>query len=177
MQDLMEYGRPPNRELTPAPVVEVLAEALRQNESLAASNGVRLVGRFPDGLPSVKLDRDRLVQVFQNLLENAIQHSQPTDEVILETHELGTNGERWIECVVADTGPGFRPDDLPHVFEPFFTRRHGGTGLGLSIVHQIAHEHGGEIVATNRPEGGALMTVRLPVYTGDITEEVAHGVA
>jgi signal transduction histidine kinase len=177
MQDLMEYGRPPNRELTPAPVGEVLAEALRHNESLAASNGVRLVGRFPDDLPPVRLDRDRLVQVFQNLLENAIQHSRPADEVILETHVFGTNGEPWIECVVADSGPGFPPDDLPHVFEPFFTRRHGGTGLGLSIVHQIAQEHGGEIVAANRPEGGALMTVRLPVYIGEITEVVANGVA
>lgn len=175
MRELMEYGKPPNRELTPGPVSEVLRDALRHNETLAASNSVRLVGRFPDDLPPVRLDRDRLVQVFQNLLENAIQHSRPTDEVVLETQVFGTNGERWIECVIADSGPGFRPDDLPHVFEPFFTRRHGGTGLGLSIVHQIAQEHGGEIVAANRPEGGALMTVRLPVYSGDSTEEVANG--
>jgi signal transduction histidine kinase len=75
---------------------------------------------------------------------------------------LGNDGQRWIECVVADSGPGFRAEDLPHVFDPFFTRRHGGTGLGLSIVHQIAQEHGGEIVAANRPQGGAAMTVRLP---------------
>jgi signal transduction histidine kinase len=173
MQELMEYGKPPNRELTPGSVQEVLADALRHNEGVAASNGVRLVGRVPDALPPVRLDRDRLFRVFHNLLENAIQHSQPSDEVVLEIRILGANGKRWIECLVADSGPGFPGDDLPHVFEPFFTRRRGGTGLGLSIVHQIAHEHGGDIVAANRPEGGALMTVRLPVWEGETIVEAA----
>jgi signal transduction histidine kinase len=179
MQELMEYGKPPNRELIPGPIAEVLREALRHNESLAAAAGVRLVGRIPDDLPMVRLDRDRLLRVFQNLLENAVQHSRPDDEVVLQSRVLGTNGERWIECVVADSGPGFQLDDLAHVFDPFFTRRHGGTGLGLSIVQQIAQEHGGEIMAANRPEGGAVMTVRFPVcgeevHSGAVTEE-AHG--
>jgi signal transduction histidine kinase len=175
MQELMEYGKPPNRELTPGPVREVLVAALHHNEALADTRDVRLVGRIPAGLPPVRLDRDRLSRVFQNLLENAIQHSPPAGRVVLETRVLGANGERWIECLVADSGPGFQAEDLPHVFEPFFTRRHGGTGLGLSIVHQIAQEHGGEIMAANRPEGGALMTVRLPVYDGDAITGEADG--
>jgi signal transduction histidine kinase len=175
MQELMEYGKPPNRELAPGPVGEVLAEALRYNAPLAATNAVRLVGRIPDDLPPVRLDRDRLLRVFQNLLENAIQHSPPNEEVILETRMQGNNGRRWIECRVGDSGPGFAAGDIPHVFEPFFSRRRGGTGLGLSIVHQIAHEHGGEIIAANRPEGGALMTVRLPVCDGASPGEASDG--
>jgi signal transduction histidine kinase len=134
-----------------------------------------LVGRIPNVLPPVRLDRDRLLRVFQNLLENAIQHSRPNDEVVLESRVLGSNGRQWIECLVADSGPGFQADDLPHLFQPFFSRRRGGTGLGLSIVHQIAQEHGGEIVAANRPEGGALMTVRLPVSDGATAVEGADG--
>jgi signal transduction histidine kinase len=120
--------------------------------------------------------------VFQNLLENAIQHSGEDNEVVLESGVTGANGERWVECVVADSGPGFRTEDLPHVFDPFFTRRHGGTGLGLSIVQQIAQEHGGEIMAANRPQGGAVMTVRLPSCGQEApgsqaaTEEVHGGV-
>jgi signal transduction histidine kinase len=175
MQELMEYGKPPNRELIPSPIAEVLVEAIRHNEGLAATSGVRLVGRIPTTLPPVRLDRDRLLRVFRNLLENAIQHSRPNDEVMLESRVLGTNGRQWIECLVADSGPGFPADDLPHVFEPFFSRRRGGTGLGLSIVHQIAQEHGGEIVAANRPEGGALMTVRLPACDGAAATEEADG--
>ncbi len=175
MQELIEYGRPPHRELAPAALGEVLAEALRHNEPLAAEAGVRLVGHIPPELPPVALDRDRLLRVFQNLLENAIQHSRPEAEVVLESRALGGNGDRWIECVIADSGPGFRPEDLPHVFEPFFSRRRGGTGLGLSIVQRIAGEHGGEIVAANRPEGGAMMTVRLPVHREPAIPEAGNG--
>jgi signal transduction histidine kinase len=177
MQELIEYGKPPNRELVPGPIADVLTEAIRNNEGLAATSGVRLLGRIPIVLPRVRLDRDRLLRVFQNLVENAIQHSQPNDEVVLESRVLGTNGRQWIECRVADSGPGFHADDLPHIFEPFFSRRRGGTGLGLSIVHQIAQEHGGEIVAANQPEGGALMTVRLPVCDGASVSESSDGAA
>jgi len=72
-------------------------------------------------------------------------------------------GEARVECVIEDEGPGFDAADLPHVFEPFFTRRHGGTGLGLPIVYRIVSDHGGSIVASNRPGGGARITVGLPV--------------
>ena len=69
-----------------------------------------------------------------------------------------------VGCEVADSGPGLPPADLPHIFEPFFTTKPvgQGTGLGLSISHGIIRAHGGEILATNRPEGGAAFRFDLP---------------
>jgi signal transduction histidine kinase len=103
-----------------------------------------------------------LLQVFQNLLENALQHS-PTDQTVYFTvKSRKINQRRYIECVIRDEGKGFNVEDLPKIFDPFFTRRRGGTGLGLSIVQRIVEEHHGEITAENHPSGGAVITFRLP---------------
>jgi signal transduction histidine kinase len=64
---------------------------------------------------------------------------------------------------VRDSGPGFVPEDLPRIFEPFFTRRRGGTGLGLAIAWKIVQEHHGSISADNAAGGGGIVTVRLPL--------------
>ena len=100
-------------------------------------------------------------QVFHNLIENAIQHSKPGQAVEVDGEEFWHGGRLWIDCTIADMGPGFREEDLSRLFEPFFTKRRGGTGLGLSIVQKIVEEHGGKIWANNRPGGGAIMKLRF----------------
>src|SRR5512134_70411 len=106
-------------------------------------------------------------QALQNVIQNAIQHSPAGGTVAVAVGESVDGGEPRLWCAVRDSGLGFPPDDLPHLFEPFFSRRAGGTGLGLSLAQRIVSQHGGRIEARNRPQGGAEMIVTLPASTAE----------
>jgi signal transduction histidine kinase len=162
-RELLEYGRAPSLELSPGKVEEVIDAAVEACAPLAQRLDIKVAARVSEGLPPVHRDQRRLLQVFQNLLENAIHHSPTGGLITVEGVEVYADEQAWIDYVIEDSGPGFRPEDLPWIFEPFFTRRRGGTGLGLSIAQRIVEEHHGTITAGNRPEGGAVVTVRLPL--------------
>ena len=162
MRELLEYGKPADREQSPGALEPVLQKAVRVQEELARRSGVTLQLHLEGPLGPLLLDGERLLQVFENLLANALQFSQGGATVRLEAGRVLEEGGPAIVCRVLDAGPGFRPEDLPRVFEPFFTRRRGGTGLGLSIVQRIVEDHRGRVEAQNRPGGGACLVVRLP---------------
>jgi PAS domain S-box-containing protein len=164
MNQLLDYGKPPRLDLAEACPREVMAQAVLACAPLAEQKGIEIDQVAEPGLPCLVVDRHRVAQIFQNLLENAIQHSAAEGRVRFHAQAAG---EERVRFVVEDSGPGFRAGDFERLFEPFFTRRRGGTGLGLSIVQRIAEQHGGEVAAANRPEGGAVMTVTLPVRYGE----------
>jgi len=160
MADLLEYGRPADPELRRGTVRASVENALRSTASLAASLDVHIdVSTAGAETAEAMIDERRLPIAFRNLLDNAIRHSGRGGHVELRVER----GDGFIEIAVRDRGAGFDAADLPHLFEPFYTRRRGGTGLGLSIVHRTIEQHGGSIVAENHPDGGAVMRVRLPL--------------
>lgn len=107
---------------------------------------------------------DRLVQVFVNLIRNALLAVSPGGLIDVESRYLLRGGQNWIGCTVLDNGPGIPTDMLPNLFEAFVTTRLDarGTGLGLTVAEGIVSQHGGTISAYNRPEGGACLEVVLP---------------
>jgi PAS domain S-box-containing protein len=161
MSDLLDYGRPPRLDLTDSPVGPVVTRALAACTPLAEQAGVLLVAEVADDLPLLPLDPARMLQVLQNLIDNAIQHSPRGSQVVVRAAAVLAPNADGLELSVADQGPGIRTEDMANIFEPFFTRRRGGTGLGLSIVQRIVEQHGGDVEASNRDSGGALITVRL----------------
>lgn len=162
MQQLLNYGRPPVELLHPVRVGEILREVTQSFEGLAQQVHVRLRLDAPGELPPLLFDRERLIELFHNLIENAIQFSPRSGEVRVTARAAVRKGRKWIECTIEDEGPGIEDADLPHVFEPFHSRRNGGTGLGLAVAQQIVLAAGGEIALQNRMGGGALASVRLP---------------
>jgi len=118
------------------------------------------VSRCPHGM----VDADRFRQAVDNLVDNARRFAPADTEVVIRTEADGTD----LIVSVTDSGPGFPEEFLPHVFERFRrpdagrTRSDGGAGLGLSIVQAIAVAHGGTVLARNRREGGAEVTVCFP---------------
>lgn len=162
MDDLLAYGRQHPLSLQVQALPPLIAQAIGNSGSRAAARDVRLAADLHEPLPHVPVDADRLLQVLENLLENAIELSQPGGNVVVAaTFDGGAAPALCVE--VRDEGSGFLPEDLPRVFEPFFSRRQGGTGMGLAIVQKIVVEHGGSVSARNGEAGGALVEVRLPV--------------
>jgi len=169
MQELLDYGRPHSLEIERCALSEVVSQAIRATVPLARSRDVEVLDAVPGGLPLVPMDAKRIGQVFQNLIENAIQHTSAGGRVLVTAALSEDHEQEQVVCSILDDGSGFREQDLPRIFEPFFTRRRGGTGLGLSIVARIVEEHGGRVTAANRPEGGAVMAVKLPTAPMTVT--------
>jgi PAS domain S-box-containing protein len=163
MRELLEYGKPAALHIETGRIDTVTREAVESRRSAALSAGVRIRDRVPADLPPLLMDQSRLRQVFENLIDNAVQHSPRGSEVVVEGEIVEHAGRQWIECRVEDRGTGFAREDLDRVFEPFFTRRPGGTGLGLSIVQRIVEEHSGKVSAANRSGGGGSIRVRFPI--------------
>ena len=160
MQQLLDYGKPLCLELEDVCLRKVAREAIQACAPVAAAAEVEIAAKLASEMPPLRGDRMRILQVFENILENAVQHSPRGGRVIVR---VGCDGDGRARFSVEDSGSGFRPEDLDRIYEPFFSRRRGGTGLGLSIVQRIVEQHQGEVRAANRPEGGAVMSVTLPL--------------
>ena len=114
--------------------------------------------------PEVLCDSDRIKEVFINLSLNAVQFL-PKEGGRL-TIRMGSTEKGLVpgvEILFMDNGPGIRENDLPRLFEPFFSKRHGGTGMGLALSRKQVAMHGGQISAGNRASGGAWFRVWLPL--------------
>jgi signal transduction histidine kinase len=113
---------------------------------------------------SVIGNADRLVQVFVNLLRNALMAAPMGGEIVVESRLMQRGSQSWVACTVMDDGPGIPPNVLPKVFEVFVTTRLDarGTGLGLTVAEGIVTQLGGTITASNRQQGGASLEVMLP---------------
>jgi two-component system sensor histidine kinase KdpD len=149
----------PRREWVP--LVEVVGTAMNRLERSLAGREVTI--EIPDALPLLSMDPILVQQLFVNLLENAAKYTPPGSEIAIRAMREG--GTLVVD--VADRGPGIPPGEEERVFERFHraAAQPGvrGVGLGLPIARAIAQAHGGRLSASNRPGGGALFRLTLPI--------------
>jgi PAS domain S-box-containing protein len=164
----------------PLELAPVVAAAIDSLVPAASAKGIRLLPILDPSAGVVSGDADRLQQVVWNLLSNAIKFTPPGGRVQVRLARV----EGHAEITVEDTGPGIRPEVLPHVFELFRqgdssnTRSHGGLGLGLAVVRQLVELHGGTVHAASAGAGaGAAFTVRLPLSREELAPELAAAAA
>jgi signal transduction histidine kinase len=141
---------------------ELIDEAVDIHEPVAAERGITILRDCEVHAVEVSADRDRMIQVFGNLLGNAIKFCSPGDVIMVRSVRAGDS----VRFSVADTGPGITHEDLPHIFEPYWSGRSGkkkGAGLGLFIAEAIVEAHGGAIAVKSETGKGATFEVTLPI--------------
>ena len=167
--------------LSTSPVAPSLLmnEVLRLFRSEAEAQTVRFCLEVPRQDVWIMGDGRRLQRVLINLIHNALKYSPPGGAIMIAVEVNGEQASQEDSVVdssdgstvtvrIQDEGPGIAPEDLPHLFEMFFRKKDGqdyriGRGLGLHFCRLVVEAHGGQIRAANRPEGGAVFTVALPV--------------
>ena len=143
----------------------VIQKVLSLRAAACRAQDIEVVRHYDDKLPRVQSDPLLLHQVFLNMVinaEHAIASTGAPGRIEVRT-AVAKSGDRIIASV-RDTGTGIPETTLSHIFEPFYTTKEvgQGTGLGLAIAYGIVQDHGGQIIAANHPEGGAVFTVELP---------------
>jgi len=152
-------------QVDPQPLeINLLAEeALRLVKEVAVSRKIQTTTQFSPHLPAVMGNRAQLQQVILNFLMNALDAmaEQPPDrrQLTVSTQLTPTGA---VAVLVSDSGHGIEPDNLPRLFQPFFTTKKNGLGIGLSVAYKIVTAHNGRIWAENRPGGGAEFYLVLP---------------
>ena len=134
-------------------------------EPQAKSRGITFDFSLAEDCPTLEVDPQRIEQILNNLLNNALRYSLEDQVIELEM----VYNTRQVSLAIHDNGPGIPDEELPYIFDRFYKsdksriRSNGGTGLGLSISRKLAEAHGGNLEAENHPQGGAVFMLTLPV--------------
>lgn len=162
-ESLLDFARVGKKVVEPVELRPIVEEAWSLLVIDDKASAVSFRNEVPEGLRAMG-NADQLVQVFVNLLRNALLAVNASGHIIVRSELVEESGHPWVSIAVEDDGPGIPPDVLPEIFDAFVTTRLDakGTGLGLTVSEGIVRQLGGAITASNRPGGGARLEVKLP---------------
>jgi PAS domain S-box-containing protein len=164
VNQIIEYAKPRELALVLFSLPDLVQEVLKLLDAPLSSKTLTVTRAIPPTLPQVHADRDQIKQVLLNVFQNAIEASREGGALSVSAYPSVKSLDPGVMITVTDQGPGIPPDDLSHVFEPFFTRgKHRGTGLGLAICRNIVDAHGGDIQLTSDVGKGTTARLWLPL--------------
>jgi two-component system sensor histidine kinase VicK len=174
VNNLLELSRLDNREtrwdIRPMDPGDILKEVITKMNVNIKRKGQTLKVSVPEKSPEVFVDKDKIEQVFQNILSNAYKYTPEGGKIFVDLK----HADKTVKITFKDTGIGIPKEDLPRIFERFYrvdktrSREMGGTGLGLSIAHEIIQAHDGEINIDSEPGRGTCVTIRLPAISQEL---------
>lgn len=162
VHSLLTYPRPSSSVLANIDIREPLLAVQKQLGFQSEIHGVQIVLKSAE-VPIIRGDRDKLYQVFSNIIINAMQAMPSGGKVELNCFHVNDNSKEFVKIEIGDNGPGIKKDILPKIFQPFYTTKNDGTGLGLAIADTIIKEHGGYIDVQSDEGRGTKFIISLPV--------------
>jgi two-component system nitrogen regulation sensor histidine kinase GlnL len=173
IEALLDLGRPVQLRRIPLNLHQLLERVTLLHEESARARGVTFVRRYDPSLPPILGDEDRLLQVFHNLVVNALDAMKQGGRLTLVTRvslnplygkiDVGGGHRSMVEAQVADEGSGIPAAVRARIFDPFFTTKERGLGLGLALCHRILDEHRGAIQVESAEGRGTAVTCFLPI--------------
>jgi len=157
-EEYLRFARLPKPQTQRADLGDTVRDLLDFVRPELEASGVRVAVSFSPELPRVLADVAQLRQLLLNLLRNA-REAMPAGGSLRVTTRGGAGS---VEVEIRDTGPGIPPERMTRIFDPFFTTKARGTGLGLAMAHEIAQEHGGQLLCESVLGEGTAFTLRLP---------------
>ncbi len=150
--------RPARPNFEPASLKDIVQSTLVFLKHEIRDRDVLVELECPDDVPKVQLDPAQIKQAFFNIIRNAIQAM--TNGGLLKISL--TSSDHFVAIAFKDSGPGIAPEDLSHIFEPYYSTKPDGSGLGLIIVQRIVRDHGGQLEVDSEPRMGTTFTIILP---------------
>jgi len=162
VSDILIFARPLEPEMKKADISNFLENSLNMAEKEIAEKKIEVLKNFDHGIPAVNFDSAMLKQALLNVYLNAIDAMDEGGRLSISTKPLRKNNQSSVVIEIEDNGCGIDPEDIPHLFNPFFTKKKYGTGLGLTQVKKIIDLHQGTIEIISAKGKGTKVVIALP---------------
>jgi PAS domain S-box-containing protein len=163
VSDILAFAKPVEPKKSPIALSKILEQAIALSEKGITDKKIEIQTEYND-IPLVTVDAHMMADAFLNIIRNAVEVSKEHGKIIVSLHYFDETRQS-VAVEIKDNGSGIDAEDMPHIFNPFFTRKNYGTGLGLSLVKKIIDIHQGTVDISSKKNEGTKVLVILPLGT------------